>query len=185
MTDSNGVKRQAERKNTRRKGRSLQRQRALDVLYEADVRSVRREKLPQLLERRSELSTAQQPIQSYGIQVVQAFIDHRDDIDAMIDAASPDWSPGRMSAVDRNVLRIGVAEMMYCGLDRAVAVKEAASLAREFSNDQAVPFVMGVLNRVADIWELETSGTGFAQTQILGDLMPKSAADADETQHND
>ena len=87
----------------------------------------------------------------------------------MIDAASPQWALHRMSAVDRNILRIATAELMFLDVERPIAVKEAASLAREFSTEKSVPFIMGVLNRVADIYELETSGTGFEETQTLGE----------------
>ena len=162
-----------ERKNPQRKGRSRQRQRALDVLYEADLRGYfRNHKLgraQELLEQRKAVSTAQVPIKEYGIEIVQAYIDNADDVDSMIDAASPDWALNRMSAVDRTILRIAATEMMYLNLDRPIAVKEAASLAREFSADKSVPFTMGVLNRVADIRDLETSGTGFSESTVVGD----------------
>lgn len=158
MADKDCNTRHSAKKNPKRKGRSLQRQRALDVLFEADVRG---RAVQRVLDERQELSTAQQPIQQYGIDIVRAYIDHAEDIDSMIDAASPDWALGRMSAVDRNILRIATAEMIVLKLDRPVAVKEAASLAREFSAEKSVPFTMGVLNRVADIRDLETSGSGF------------------------
>ncbi|MDD7465846.1 MAG: transcription antitermination factor NusB [Actinomycetaceae bacterium] len=151
----------AKRRNTRRKGRSLQRQRALDVLFEADVRRLRGPRAQALLEERQQISTAQQPIQAYGVQIVQTYLAHSHDVDAFIDAASPEWSLGRMSVVDRNILRIGTTELVYLQVERPIAVKEAASLAREFSSEKSVGFTMGVLNRVADIHDLETSGSGF------------------------
>ncbi|MDY5272713.1 MAG: transcription antitermination factor NusB [Arcanobacterium sp.] len=166
--------RHARHRNKRRKGRSLQRQRALDVLFEADVRRLRGARAQALLDERRQVSTAQQPIQAYGVQIVQAYLENAQDVDAFIDAASPAWSVGRMSAVDRNILRIGTTEIVYLGVERPVAVKEAASLAREFSSDKSVGFTMGVLNRVADIRELETSGSG------LGDSLSNSLNDVDD-----
>ncbi len=169
MSDHRSVRRHSERKNIKRKGRSLQRQRALDVLFEADIRGFGIEKTRHLLIDREEISTAQQPIQEYGARIVTEFLEHNDNVDSMIDAASPQWALHRMSAVDRNILRIATAELMFLDVERPIAVKEAASLAREFSAEKSVPFIMGVLNRVADIYELETSGTGFEETQILGE----------------
>ncbi|MCI5825295.1 MAG: transcription antitermination factor NusB [Arcanobacterium sp.] len=163
--DTQAQKKHAARRSSRRKGRSLQRQRALDVLFEADVRRLRGPRARVLLADRQEISTAQQPIQAYGVQIVEAYLDNAEDIDSFIDAASPAWSLSRMSAVDRNILRIGAAELLYLDVERPVAVKEAASLAREFSSEKSVSFTMGVLNRVADIRDLETSGSGFGNSQ--------------------
>ena len=154
-------------KNPKRKGRSLQRQRALDVLYEADVRGIAPAGISDLLQERESVSTAQQPIQSYGISIVSTFVENAEDVDAFIDAASPSWSISRMSTVDRNILRIGVTELLYLDVDVAIAAKEVASLAREFSADKSVGFTMGVLNRVSDIHNLETSGGGFDQEETI------------------
>ncbi|TBW22915.1 transcription antitermination factor NusB [Arcanobacterium bovis] len=144
--------------NPKRKGRSLQRQRALDVLFEADTRAVAVSDLAQLLAERKVLSTAQQPIGDYGVTLVETYIEWADEIDSIIDAASPAWSLDRMSGVDRNLLRLGAAEIMYLDVDVPVVVHEMTALARDFSTDKAVGFIMGVLNRIAEIHNLERSG---------------------------
>ncbi|QJC21757.1 transcription antitermination factor NusB [Arcanobacterium buesumense] len=146
-----------ERRNNRRKGRSLQRQRALDVLYEADVRGTG-EDLPQLLAERIQISPAQQPIQEYGQLIVSTYSEWADDVDSMIEAASPQWALSRMSVVDRSLLRIGATELMYLDVPVAIVVKEITSLVRDFSTDKAVGFTMGVLNRIAEIRSAETAG---------------------------
>lgn len=146
-----------DRRNKRRKGRSLQRQRALDVLYEADVRDAG-EDLATLLAERSQISASQQPIQEYGQLIVSTYVEWADDVDSMIEAASPQWSLSRMSIVDRNLLRIGATEIMYLDVPVAIIVKEITSLVRDFSTDKAVGFTMGVLNRIAEIRAEETSG---------------------------
>lgn len=148
----------ATKKNPRRKGRSLQRQRALDVLYEADLRQLPIAQLPQLLQERTAVSTAQTPIKEYGQQIVTFFCDHADDVDSMIEAASKDWAVQRMNLVDRNILRIGATELMFLDVPVAVLANEVASLAREFSNDNAVGFTMGIMNRIAEIRDTETAG---------------------------
>ncbi|MDY5584472.1 MAG: transcription antitermination factor NusB [Arcanobacterium sp.] len=145
-------------KNPKRKGRSLQRQRALDVLFEGDAKDLSAEGLSQLLRERRLISTAQHPIDDFGVELVEAFIENQDDIDSMIDAASPSWSLQRMGTVDRNLLRIGATEIMHIGTDLPVVVNEIASLAREFSTDKSVGFVMGVLNRIGEIRAAETAG---------------------------
>lgn len=143
----------------KRKGRSLQRQRALDILFEADVKGLLSSGLLDLLNQRRGVSTAQQPIQEYGVHIVETYAKWCDDVDSMIEAASPSWALNRMSVVDRNLLRIGATELMYLEIDLPVVVKEISSLARDFSTDKAVSFTMGVLNRINEIRQLETSGT--------------------------
>lgn len=146
------------RPNPKRSGRSLQRQRALDVLFEADSKELHADEIPGLLDERASVSTSQKPIGEFGIQIVRTYADNAENVDSLIEASSPEWSIDRMSLVDRNLLRIGFTELMYMGTDRPVVIKEISSLVRDLSTDQAVPFTMGVLNRGAEIWELETSG---------------------------
>ncbi len=144
--------------DNKRKGRSLQRQRALDVLFEADLKNLEKTEIENLLNQRQIISTAQKPIDTYGVSLVRTYLDWSEEVDSIIDAASPAWSLSRMSNVDRNLLRIGATELIYLEVDRPVIIKEITALARDFSNDKSVSFVMGVLNRIAEIRDLETSG---------------------------
>ncbi|MDO4887939.1 MAG: transcription antitermination protein NusB [Actinomycetaceae bacterium] len=157
----------AERK--RRRGdrftaRTKQRNRALDVIFEADERALLEEEaLRGLLAERKVVSTAQVPIGDFGAQIVDAYADNSDDVDTLIEAASEDWALSRMNAVDRSILRAATAEMVHVGTDRAQAIPEWAALARAFSTDRSVGFVMGVLNKVADIRARETGALDDAQ----------------------
>lgn len=86
----------------------------------------------------------------------------------MIDAASPNWALSRMTTVDRNLLRIGAAELMFLDGEIAVVATEIANLTRDFSTDAAVPFNMGVLNKIADIYAGETAGAGNTIADLSG-----------------
>ncbi|MDP9805442.1 N utilization substance protein B [Trueperella bonasi] len=152
-----------QRKNPKRKGRSLQRQKALDVLFEADARDT---DLSTLLEERKVVSTNKVPIGEYGSTIVSTYADSAADVDSMIEAASPDWSLERMSTVDRNLLRMGATEIMFLDVDVPVVVSEIKSLARELSSDASVGFTMGVLNRVGEIRQAETAGLSAEITSI-------------------
>lgn len=156
------------RRNKKRKGRSLQRQRALDVLFEADIKGIPANSITDLLAQRTQLSTAQVPIGEYGQAIVNAYGEWADNIDSMIDAASPNWALARMTTVDRNLLRIGAAELMFLDGEIAVVATEIANLTRDFSTDAAVPFNMGVLNKIADIYAGETAGAGNTITDLSG-----------------
>lgn len=146
------------RVNPKRTGRSLQRQRALDVLFEADTKDLSGSELAGLLDERRTLSTTQQPIGEYGQSIVRHFVDNADDVDSMIEAASPAWAIDRMSLVDRNLLRIGATEHMFMDVDLPIVIKEVTGLAREFSDEKSIGFTMGVLNRIAEIRGEETAG---------------------------
>ncbi|WP_394262408.1 transcription antitermination protein NusB [Trueperella sp.] len=161
------------RVNPERKGRSLQRQKALDVLFEADARAT---DLRELLEERKTISTNMVPIGEYGITIVDAYADAAGDVDSMIEAASPTWSLARMSTVDRNLLRIGATEIMFLGVDVPVVVSEIKSLARDLSSDSSVGFTMGVLNRVGEIRAAETAGLNDDVVTV-----PTTEPDSDET----
>ena len=132
--------------------RSRQRHRALDVVFEADERGLLdEESLLALLVERQKVSTAQVPIGDFGSEIVRAYAANADDIDTIIEAASEDWAMHRMNSVDRNILRCAAAELMYCGTERTFVVPEYAALARELSTERSVGFVMGILNKIADI----------------------------------
>ncbi len=136
--------------------RTTQRHRALDVVFEADEKGVVGEgPLLDLLFDRQRVSTAQVPIGEFGSEIVTAYAQNWDNIDSMVEAASEDWALSRMNVVDRTILRLGTTEIMVMGTPRALVVAEWSALARELSTERSIGFVMGVLNKVADIRERE------------------------------
>ena len=126
--------------------RSKARKRALDVLYESELRGL--DALGVLGER---LAQADPPIPEYAVTLVEGVVAHRARIDEVLAAVSVDWPLERMPAVDRNVLRIGTYELLWCGDDvpEGVAISEAVELATALSTDDSPKFVNGVLARVA------------------------------------
>ncbi|MCW3494514.1 UNVERIFIED_CONTAM: transcription antitermination factor NusB [Microbacterium sp. SLM126] len=130
--------------------RSKARKRALDILFQADVRG---EDLPAMLAveaKRAANEPAREASWLYAREIVDGVIDNRDAIDEQITTFAKDWSLARMPAVDRAVLRIGVWEILYNDeVPAAVAIDEAVELAKEFSTDDSGSFVHGVLARIA------------------------------------
>jgi N utilization substance protein B len=130
--------------------RSKARKRALDILFQADVRG---EALPSILAaeaKRAANEPSREASWLYAREIVDGVIDNRDAIDEQITTFAKDWSLARMPAVDRAVLRIGVWEILYNdGVPTAVAIDEAVELAKEFSTDDSGSFVHGVLARIA------------------------------------
>jgi N utilization substance protein B len=75
--------------------------------------------------------------------------DHREDIDAAIDAASTRWRIDRMPAIDRTILRLGVYELIYTDMPVGVVISEAVELAKTYSTAKSGSFVNGVLSAIA------------------------------------
>ena len=127
--------------------RSKARKRALDVLYESDMRQVgARDVLT------THLSTPDRPVNPYTIEAVEGVVDHLDRIDDILATYAEGWTIDRMAAVDRNVLRIGIWEILYCDeVPDAVAISEAVTLAGDLSTDDSPAFVNGVLARVLQV----------------------------------
>ncbi|MGQ0630578.1 MAG: transcription antitermination factor NusB [Sporichthyaceae bacterium] len=127
--------------------RGKARKRAVDILFEAELRS--RGVLETLAERRS---VGDPPVGDYTIALVEGVVTHRERIDDLLSTYSVDWPLERMPAVDRNVLRIGVYELLYAAdVPDAVAISEAVELVRDLSTDDSPSFVNGLLARILDL----------------------------------
>jgi N utilization substance protein B len=121
--------------------RTKARKRALDVLFESDARDVVPSDL--LLER---IAAAEPPVNPYTAVLVRGVQEHIGRIDALLTSYAVGWTLDRMPAVDRNVLRIGVFEVLYVDdVPDAVAVSEAVGLVRDLSTDESPSFVNGLL----------------------------------------
>ena len=88
---------------------------------------------------------------SYVRELVDGVINHQDKIDSIIEKAAPDWPLSQIAAVDRNILRLGLYELIFG--DRAdvpakVAINEAIELAKTFGGESSGRFVNGVLGTV-------------------------------------
>jgi N utilization substance protein B len=130
--------------------RSKARKRALDILFQADVRGDDVAVTLASEAKRAASEPAREASWLYAREIVDGVIDHRDDIDEQIATHSRDWKLERMPAVDRALLRMGVWEVLYNDeVPTAVAIDEAVELAKEFSTDDSGAFVHGVLARVA------------------------------------
>ena len=124
--------------------RSKARKRALDILFESEARDVA---ASLVLEER--MRAGDPPIHDYTAALVRGVAENAPRIDELISAYAQGWSLERMPAVDRNVLRIGVYEVLYVeDVPDAVAVSEALNLVRELSTDESPNFVNGVLGNI-------------------------------------
>ena len=129
--------------------RGKARKRALDVLFEAEQRE--RDVLETLRER---MSDGEPPIGEYTIRLVEGVVSHRARIDELLSTYSVGWPLERMPAVDRNVLRLGLFEVLWADdVPDAVAVNEAVELVRDLSTNDSPAFVNGLLGRILGLKE--------------------------------
>jgi len=127
--------------------RSKARKRALDILFEAEVRG---EPVLDLLDQR--LAQASPPVGEYAAQLVRGVQAHRERIDGLLAEYAEGWALDRMPTVDRNVLRIGLYELLWADdVPDAVAISEAVLLARDLSTDASPAFVNGLLGRLLEL----------------------------------
>ena len=124
--------------------RSQARKRALDVLYESDLRGA--DVVATLAAR---LAEADPPISAYAVELVEGVTAHRKRIDELLTTYAEGWTLERMPPVDRNVLRIGVYELLWrADVPDGVVLDEAVELAKRLSTDSSPGFVNGLLARL-------------------------------------
>jgi len=88
-------------------------------------------------------------IKEYSEWLVKGIWEHRLEIDRVIQQASKNWRLERMATVDRNILRIGVFEMLFeKNLEVPIVIDEAIEIAKKFSGQEAAVFVNGLLDGV-------------------------------------
>ena len=127
--------------------RSKARKRALDILFEAEQRGT--PVLDLLAER---ITLGSPPVPGYAADLVRGVTVHTARIDELISQYAEGWTMDRMPAVDRNVLRIGVYELLWADdVPDAVAISEAVLLAQDLSTEASPPFVNGLLARIAKL----------------------------------
>lgn len=124
--------------------RSKARKRAVDVLYEADVRG--RERIELLRER---VADGNPPIPDHAIRLVEGVAEHAARIDELIETHTAGWSLERLPDVDRAILRMATFELLWVDdVPDAVVIDEAVELARAISTDESPRYVNGVLGAI-------------------------------------
>jgi N utilization substance protein B len=129
--------------------RSKARKRALDLLFASEVRG--RSAVDALDEEIGDAASEPggRPVADYTGVLVRGVNEHQPRIDELLATYAQGWTLARMPSVDRNVLRLGVFEVLYVDdVPDAVAVSEALQLVRELSTDDSPGFVNGVLGNI-------------------------------------
>ncbi len=124
--------------------RSKARKRALDILFAAELRG---QSPVEALD--TAIAEGEGPTNDYTATLVRGVVANQAEIDELVAKASEGWSLERMPAVDRNVLRLGVFELLHVDdVPDGVAISEAMNLVRDLSTDESPAFVNGVLGSI-------------------------------------
>lgn len=126
--------------------RNKARKRALDFLYEAEIKKA---KAVDLFLSRGASELSQEPY----VQVLLSGVEeHLVKIDELITTYAQDWDMDRMPAVDRNILRIAIFEILWVAeVDLKIACNEAVELAKSLSTDESSNYINGVLGRIVKL----------------------------------
>lgn len=127
--------------------RTKARKRALDILFECEGQGV-----PLGTTLAGRVISGDPPVNDYTVMLVEGVVEHRERIDGLLNEHAVGWTLARMPSVDRNLLRLGVYEILYVDdVPDPVAVSEAVNLARDLSTDESAPFINGLLAKVVQL----------------------------------
>lgn len=123
--------------------RGKARKRALDFLYEAEIKKL---SALSLFSARGLTELSQEP---YVKVLLSGVEEHIQKIDELINTYAQDWDMDRMPAIDRNILRIAIFEILWVAeIDLRVACDQAVELAKSLSTDESSKYINGVLGRI-------------------------------------
>jgi len=98
----------------------------------------------------------QKEVRSYSLSLITTVNARRPEIDEILTQALLDWQLNRLPRIDRDLLRIAVAEIKYLGIPEKVAINEAVELAKRYSDEEGRRFINGVMRRVSDRLKTES-----------------------------
>ena len=127
---------------------------ALQMLYETEYSGVSGEEAIRLYWASFEPKFIHGPrneeAEQFANQLVRSVLEHQEEIDNKIQVSSTNWRLNRMAAVDRNVLRLAVCELMYMTeIPKRVSINEAIELGKQFGSEDSRAFINGVLDNIS------------------------------------
>jgi len=130
--------------------RTRARELALQFLYRVDFHGPAcRPELESFLGSALKGKSGEREAEAFAVHLVDGVLRHRDSIDALLRAAASNWELERMAVVDRNVLRIGVFELLHDPeVPMKVAINEAIELGKRYSTEASGAFINGILDRI-------------------------------------
>ena len=152
--------------------RHLARTIAMQTLYEWDFLGKPEGKLPGILERNAREFAPDFNDQGFSEEIMNGVLAHQAEIDALIVQYAPEWPLEQITIVDRNILRIGVFELLHAeSIPSKVAINEAIEIAKGFGGESSGRFVNGVLGAIFR----DRTEAGHVKQADLVEKKPKEA----------
>lgn len=131
--------------------RHLSRSIVLQSLFEWDLNAIDRKQVSEVLDRNIEEFAPNKTDRPFMDGLLSGILGKQPELDQVIEKAAPEWPIDRISPVDRNILRLGLYELLFSDrkeVPAKVAINEAIELAKQFGGDNSSRFVNGVLGAV-------------------------------------
>lgn len=157
-------------------GRTLARSQALQLLFQAEANG---RAVIEVLD--GEYALSEGPLDDYARRLALGADEVRPDLDAVISMRARGWSLSRLNAVDRNLLRLALYEMLLVDdVDVPITIDECVELAKAYGTDESSRFVNGVLGRVADDLDAGVDVVAAAREVARTRAAERDEAPADE-----
>ena len=128
------------------RNRTKSREYALQMLYQADLRHAGGE---EILNEFWQDEAPQEDVKTFATQLFSGTLEHLADIDPLITSHADNWDLKRMAVIDRNILRLGVYELLYVeDVPPKVCINEAIELAKRFGDSESGKFINGILDTI-------------------------------------
>ena len=131
--------------------RHLQRSVAMQSLFEWDFQGRHDEQMKEIMVRNQEEFAPGIEDYAFATQIVEGILAKRETIDRLIEKCAPEWPLEQVTVVDRNILRLGIYELLFGNYDEVppkVAINEAIEIAKTFGGESSARFVNGVLGTI-------------------------------------
>ena len=154
--------------SSRRRSREM----AIQVLYQVDMAQ---SDLAEALRLFCEHFKAPESIRDFASELARGAHEHREEVDSLIKGFSENWRLERMPAVDRNILRLAIYELLYRpDIPTKVSINEAVDLGKKYGSEDSGSFINGILDRI----RLHLEETGRRETRAANDSTFGQAGDA-------
>jgi len=131
--------------------RRKSRESALQFLFQDDfvAEEIRQGEMNERFDMFCDLYQVSRKARPYTLDLVQGIVQNRDYIDSLIGQCAKNWRLERIALTDKNLLRIGVFEMLYCeDVPDQVAINEAVEIAKRYGSEESPAFINGILDAV-------------------------------------
>lgn len=125
---------------------------AIELAQGAINRLVYAIELPEIIQ-----LSSQYEVREYTLELIETVHRRRAEIDQQLEAVLVDWQLSRLPKIDRDILRIAAAEILFLNVPRKVSINEAVEIAKRYSDDEGYRFINGVLRRLTEHLKQSTS----------------------------